>query len=150
MTVLKLLYNITQIIKTSHRKAPCKNCKTCKKQNNCDQRKHPLPFNEWYGLFQDKGCSPLHHHRLLSNVVVSHHNAVPVSYKPVAWEPGHEEQEAKHSKAGHHFPADWNQACQPSQGSSEYNKANHLSVEPEFPSKGHVHLWCCRWLAVTY
>lgn len=116
----------------------------------CDQRKHTLPFNKWNGLSQDKRCSPVCHHWLLSNFIVSHHNAVPVSYKPVTWEPGQEEQETKPSKAAQRFPADWNQAHQPSQGSGECNKGNHLSVKPESPSKGSVHLWWFCWLAVTY
>lgn len=145
--VLIILYSI---VKTSCGKVPFKSCKTCKSQKNCDQRKHTLPFNKWNGLFQDKGRSPVCHHWLLSNLMVSHHNAVPVSYKPVTWEPGYEEQETKPSKAGQRFPVDRNQASQSSQSSGECNEADHLSGKPEFPSKGSVHLWCFCWLAVTY
>lgn len=137
-------------MKTWNRKLLFTSCKMSKNQKNWGRRKLTSPFNKWNGLPQDKECSSVCHHWLLSNFMVSHHNAVPVPYKSITWEPGREEQETKCSKAGQCFPVDWNQASQSSKGSSECNEANHLSGKPEFPSKGSVHLWCFSWLTVTY
>lgn len=109
-----------------------------------------LPFNKWNGLSQDKGRSSVCHHWLLSNSMVSHHNAVPVAHKSITWEPGYEEQETEPSKAGQCSPVDWNQASQSPKDGSECNEANHLSGKPEFPPEGSVHLWCFCWLTVTY